>query len=487
LEVQVEYGIQDADLTFDLAANNNFLILGILDYLANFVGMSLEEVCNNGPNVWWESYYKNVMHVEPSPNAIKKKVGEKYKGGDVAKVEEIKEYRNVAVFDFKQQYPSLAKAKNVSFDTVNCGHSECANDPKAKIITGQPEIDTKGYYTCRKNKGSYPRALEVLTELRDTYKAEYKKALQAGDTERAHEFDIKQNTMKIISNTGYGVFGESHFAYGDVRTAEIITALGRTKVNKLKDLINNEDAFPGLAGIYRDTDSAFIIGIEGQLSKDNTTVKKILEQANKPEKEGGLGIPLEYEKWYSKVLIYASKNYMGVNGDTGELVVKGLVGKKSNQCELVKEAFKQVREFWKDDADNSTIEAYIKPIVESLDNKTVDISKLEERSKIGHDPKTGYLDSPKRPEKVLGIKHGKRVNESITFWHKVKNGEEDYFFTEDPAEIDYVHYKEPLKTALKPILTIRGYSADQIDELLNVTPKSSIKKPRKSQNKEEKD
>lgn len=112
--------------------------------------------------------------------------------------------------------------------------------------------------------------------------------------------------------------------------------------------------------------------------------------------------PLVYEKWYSKVLIHASKNYMGVDGDTGKLIVKGLVGKKSNQCELVKQVFIRVRDYWKNDVGNSELESYIKPIIESLDNKTIDVEMLRERSKIHQDPKTGYVNSPETRE---GLKH----------------------------------------------------------------------------------
>jgi len=481
LQIQIEYGIIDADLTQDLATDRNCLVLGIMNEIAEFVGMSLADVCNSGPSTWWTSYYKNKMHVHPSRTAIKNTEG--YKGGDVAKFDNPFECINLAVFDFKQQYPEIAKKYNISFDTVNCDC--CKDDPTARLHTGQLDIDAKGYWTCRKRRGAYTRALGVLTELRDRYRAKYEEAAEkAGGNNKAaaHEYNVKQQAYKLFANAGYGVFGEPFFDYGDVRVAELITAFGRTKVNKLKRMIESE--FPGLENIYRDTDSAFVIGIDELLpiSKDNPIVKKIVQRANEPEDKGGIGIPLAYEKWYSKALIYKSKNYMAVDGDNpNQLIVKGLVGKKSNQCKLVREAFKQCRDYWKDGADTSIIEAYIKPIVESLDNRTVDIERLRERSKIGQDPITGYIGTPKRPEKVLGQKNGKRINESVSFWHKVKQSDGDYYFTEDPNEIDYAHYKEPLRTALKPILTVRGYSAEQIDELLKIS--SDIVRRRKNREK----
>jgi DNA polymerase elongation subunit (family B) len=412
------------------------------------------------------------MGIEPSPNAIKNDPSESYKGGDVDEVTEKDiEYRNVAVFDFKQQYPEIAKKYNLSFETTCCLHDSCKNDPTAKLITGQPDIDAKGYWACKKVRGAFPRALETLTELRSKYKRLYEEAERAGDLSTAHEYNVKQQAYKLFSNSGYGVMGQPYFDYGSLQTAETITAFGRTKVNKLKEVVEDSNMFSSsLGNIYRDTDSAFIIGIPEPISNDSPIVRAIVAEANKSEEDGGLlGIPLVYEKWYSKVLIHASKNYMGVDGDTGKLIVKGLVGKKSNQCELVKQVFIRARDYWKNDVDNTESESYIKPIIESLDNKTIDVEMLRERSKIHQDPRTGYVNSPKRPEKVLGMKHKKRINESVPFWHKVKQNKGDVFFTEDPAEIDFAYYKEPLKTAIEPILKVRGYNSEQINALLNIS------------------
>jgi DNA polymerase elongation subunit (family B) len=472
LELQIKYGLVDAQRTQELAMADNFLVLSIIDEIAKFVNMHLSQVCNSGPTVWWSNYYRDVMGIEPSPNAIKNDPSESYKGGDVDEVTEKDiEYRNVAVFDFKQQYPEIAKKYNLSFETTCCLHDSCKNDPTAKLITGQPDIDAKGYWACKKVRGAFPRALETLTELRSKYKRLYEEAERAGDLSTAHEYNVKQQAYKLFSNSGYGVMGQPYFDYGSLQTAETITAFGRTKVNKLKEVVEDSNMFSSsLGNIYRDTDSAFIIGIPEPISNDSPIVRAIVAEANKSEEDGGLlGIPLVYEKWYSKVLIHASKNYMGVDGDTGKLIVKGLVGKKSNQCELVKQVFIRARDYWKNDVDNTESESYIKPIIGSLDNKTIDVEMLRERSKIHQDPRTGYVNSPKRPEKVLGMKHKKRINESVPFWHKVKQNKGDVFFTEDPAEIDFAYYKEPLKTAIEPILKVRGYNSEQINALLNIS------------------
>jgi DNA polymerase elongation subunit (family B) len=80
-------------------------------------------------------------------------------------------------------------------------------------------------------------------------------------------------------------------------------------------------------------------------------------------------------------MIAASKNYMGLNSNTGKIEVKGLVGKKRNQCKLIREAFEQQREYWKDDVSNEVIEQHIKPIIQMLDSGIVPLEKLQEKQR----------------------------------------------------------------------------------------------------------
>lgn len=91
-------------------------------------------------------------------------------------------------------------------------------------------------------------------------------------------------------------------------------------------------------------------------------------------------------------MIAASKNYMGLNANTGKIEVKGLVGKKRNQCKLIREAFEQQREYWKDHASNEVVEQHIKSIIQMLDSGIVPLEKLQEKTTIGADPQTGYKE-----------------------------------------------------------------------------------------------
>jgi DNA polymerase elongation subunit (family B) len=179
---------------------------------------------------------------------------------------------------------------------------------------------------------------------------------------------------------------------------------------------------------------------------------------------------------------------MGLNADTGKIETVGLVGKKRNQCKLVKSAFEQQREYWKDDVSNEIVEEHIKQLVWQLDNKAVPLEQLQEKNTIQADPWTGY--SPKalhNPVCVLGRKYNKREGESTPpYYLSRKEITGDYAFTEDPNLIDYSKYKERLRTALCGMLHVRTYGKSQIDDLLGLTKPVKVRKGRNTSSKKAK-
>jgi DNA polymerase elongation subunit (family B) len=149
-----------------------------------------------------------------------------YKGGTVlAPKKGI--YHNLVVVDVISLYPSMAMLHNISFDTVNC---DCCEDyPNAKIsseilniINSDPGGNKREYWICKKIEGIFPKKLRLFKEERIRQK-------QFGNT-------VKQMALKILINSGYGVFGSRFFKYYDPRVAEIITAYGRYTLTKMQEI-----------------------------------------------------------------------------------------------------------------------------------------------------------------------------------------------------------------------------------------------------------
>ncbi len=487
LEQQVAYGMKDAELTYRLAGAKNYAVLSVLERIGqSIVGgkyADLVKMCDSGPTQWWGQIFRKKFNTEPSTTALKPtgKEGE-LKGGHVEDINEIKEYRWVVIFDFRGQYPSIISKYNLCFTTCCC--SCCKDNPDARVKTGLPEVDNNGWWFCRRpeNRGIVPQIVDALVDMRNDYKKKMKAAEKVGDKDAAQQYNIMQYACKLMANSIFGVFGEKHWEYADLRVANTITGFGRAKVIKMGEKIAQD--YPGLKSVYHDTDSAFILGLEPTelepvLDSKHAIVKDIVDKISAPEGEGGggLGLPLEYKKCYKKVMIKASKNYMGLNVETEKIETVGLVGKKRNQCKLVRAAFEQQREYWKDDVSDEIVEEHIKQLVWQLDNKAVPLEQLQEKNTIQADPWTGYkLKAQNYPSCYLGRKHKKRKGESTPpYYLAIQQNDGDLWYTEDPSQISHDKYKVRLRTALSGMLAVRNYSKANIDQMLGLV------KPKKRQ------
>jgi len=489
---QKEYGIEDAAGAFDLATENNSILIAILQDIANIAHMSFQQTCFTGPTRWWSSIYKNVMHIEPSPTRVipKKKhkrssKEETYAGAAVLPYKRGM-YHNVMVFDYRSLYAKTAIDANVSPDTVCCNDG-CKNDPLARVITGDPEVDAKGYWICRKRQGAFPKVLLMLTEKRERIEAEREEAKKAGDTQKVIELGISQQAYKVVGNAGYGAHGSAFCEYADVRVAEIITALGRKHVYDLRDLA--EKKF-GLTVIYGDTDSNFVTGCTEQIKED------LQKLCKKPVSDGGLGFEVRYEKTFKRLLLVSAKNYVGELEDKGKKYpeIKELVGKKSNTPKWARDIFSKVIDHWI----NEEYDLMIKEVIDGvarLHKHQVSYDDLLVRKKLGQDPYKGYnkKEQGRLVEKVLGMRERKHKDASIAYLlGNEKLTEDGYSFTKKIDEISLVKYKERLRTTVLKLfhamdidpeethhaLRLRTPSPSKLQELLWGT---SAKKKKKQQ------
>jgi DNA polymerase I len=251
--------------------------------------------------------------------------GKKYKGAIVFDPEGGVHFK-VLVLDFASLYPSIIKLYNIGYATVRCPHEECKSNTVGEL----------SHWICTKRKSMESQLIGSLRDLRvDWYKKKAKdKALPKP---LLNWYKVAEQSIKVIMNASYGVFGDENFVFYCPPSAEEIAAIARfitsSTAKKAEEI--------GLNVIYGDTDSIFIKNPDKD--KLDFLIKWTKEQ---------FGIEFEIDKRYRYACLSGrKKNYFGVFEDEmrdgklikGDVDVKGLTGKKKHTPLIIKSAFEDTK------------------------------------------------------------------------------------------------------------------------------------------------
>ena len=255
---------------------------------------------------------------------------------------------NVVVVDFASLYPSIIKVHNLSYETVNCPHLSCKNDPKQQI----PETT---HWICKRKRGLTSLLIGSLRDLRVRYYKQLSKD-KTTSIDNRQLYEVISQAIKVILNASYGVMGAEIFPLYCLPVADATAAIGRVTttrtIEKCKQI--------GIEVIYGDTDSLFL------KNPSPEKVKEISEWARSQ-----LEVDLEIDKTYRYVVFSdLKKNYLGVLGD-GTVDVKGLTGKKSHTPPFIRKAFYKILEILKEvnsENDFQKAKEKIKKIIKSYAN-----------------------------------------------------------------------------------------------------------------------
>jgi DNA polymerase I len=323
-----QYCLKDTDLTFRLTRFNDNLLLKLLFVIARISRLSVEDLSRVGVNQWIRGmlFYEHrkinalIPHAEElrykgeaSTSAIIKE--KKYRGGLVVEPTPGIHF-NVSVVDFASLYPSIIKVHNLSYETVNCPHDSCSQDPDQKIA------DTP-YWTCKEKKGITSLLIGSLRDLRVNYYKQLSKDKTILPEER-QLYTVVSQAIKVILNASYGVMGAEIFPLYCLPVADATAAIGRNIITKTIEKCKES----GIEVVYGDTDSLFL--------RDPTegNVEEISKWAKTNQ-----GVDLELDKEYRYVVFNnLKKNYLGVLKD-GTVDVKGLTGKKSHTPTFIRKTF----------------------------------------------------------------------------------------------------------------------------------------------------
>lgn len=259
-------------------------------------------------------------------------------------------HENVVCLDFASMYPSIMIAFNISPDTYGC-RGDCFTAPEV------------GHRFRKSPDGFFRRILRMLIERRKEIKKDMKKIDPSSPEYRL--LDIKQKTLKILTNSFYGYMGWNLARWYCHPCAEATTAWGRYFIKKSAEIAESL----GFKVLYGDTDSIFVtksVDLDDLKSEIEELINKLSES---------LPIQIEVDEYYSSIFFVEKKRYAGLTVDD-RLVVKGLEVRRGDWCELAKKVQKRVIEVILREKDPDKAVSYVKDVIADIKSGKVSLKDV---------------------------------------------------------------------------------------------------------------
>ncbi len=457
----VSYNYRDAKITLELTTFNGELVWKLIVLLMRISKLGIEDVTRSQVSAWirnlfyWEHRRRGYLiplreDIKLLKGATKSAAiikGKKYAGAVVLDPPE-GVFFDVVVLDFASLYPSIIKTWNLSYETIN--PERCREDKLVEI----PEV---GHKVCMDRPGITAQMTGLLRDFRvKIYKKKAKDPNIKG--EEKSWYQVVEKAMKVYINASYGVFGAENFPLYAPPLAESVTAMGRhvirSTVEKSREL--------GLIVLYGDTDSLFL------WHPDKERLVKLRDWVLEK-----FGLELDLDKVYRYVAFSGrKKNYVGIYPD-GSVEVKGMMGKKRNTPQFLKQAFQEVLD---ELSSVHTPEDFAK-VKDNIKNRLRDILNRLRKKGYTLDQLTFHvaLSKPIRaynknlPQHVKAalylVKHGIEIMPGDTIVYVKVTGRDGAkpIQLAKLAEIDVKKYEEHVKSTFEQILAAIGLTWDEVE------------------------
>ena len=442
IEKQKQYCLRDSELAMKLIQykDGDQKIMKMLNTISALAGLSLIQTCHGTPVSWWKKILENTGRLLPSQ--IEKLP---YTGGKV--YEPIPGfYENLLNIDVASLYPTMAITYNISPETVNCDC--CRNDPEARVkqevlqvinedLLNEQKIEKpRDYWICRKTKGIFAELQEEFRDIRLYYKK----------IDRPNA-----DALKILMNSGYGVFGNEYFKYREYRVADLIAGYGRYTLDKMKEVAGSFD----FKIIYGDTDSLFLKG------DDESKLELFIKECHDE-----LKVDVELDKKFKRILFNRNrKEYRGITtegkfSNPDNPLIKGAYAIKDNVPRLFENRYRQfIKELLTHGIANieNIVGDIILKTIQDLGNKKVDnYDDLLYITKLSKNPED---QKGENALKTIAIQQNKRKGDLISYFKR-----NDRKLTTNRDEIGWEKYKLDYLNIFRRDLQAIGYDMSTLKD-----------------------
>ncbi|CAH0474938.1 unnamed protein product [Peronospora belbahrii] len=247
-------------------------------------------------------------------------------------------HSNVTVLDFASMYPSIMIGANISPETI---HRVTDPDAREFLIERydlrRPKEDGDVAISWT-DKCVLMRSSDVIFIIDRT---------EPGITRMMCEDLIAQRrllpnknspegwTLKIGTNSIYGVFGASTSGLSCKLAAIAVTAIGRFLLRNLVRLAEEN----GLNVLYGDTDSVFVKRTATATCNETDLIGVYHDWSRTTPFEA---VKLEHDKTYSGIILVRPKIYYGWTSGQGTPVMKGMASKRRDRPDVARHALRDV-------------------------------------------------------------------------------------------------------------------------------------------------
>ena len=464
----IEYNFRDSEITLNLTTFQGELVWKLIVLFSRISKLGIEELTRTEISAWvknlyyWEHRKRGwliPLKEEITERTSKLKTsavikGKGYKGAMVIDPP-VGVFFDVTVLDFASLYPSIIRNWNLSYETVDV--KECK-----KLDEVKDEEGNVLHTVCKDRPGITAVITGLLRDFR--VKIYKKKAKQKGiDEERRTLYDVVQRGMKVFINATYGVFGAETFPLYAPAVAESVTALGRfvitSTVKKAEEM--------GLKVLYGDTDSLFIYKPRSEV------LKKLVDWVKE-----AFGLDLEVDKSYRYIAFSGlKKNYFGVL-ENDKVDIKGMLAKKRNTPEFLKEAFKEARDLMAKvrtpeemEKAKQDLTVKVKEVYAKLRNKEYNLDELAFRVMLAKDPNSYEKNTPQhvKAARLLREFNVQVLPRDVISFVKVKGreGVKPVQLAKLP-EVDVEKYYDSVKSTFEQLLKSLGVSWEKIESTTSI-------------------